>query len=205
MVTVSVPPAPLAMPPPPKPLLPEKVLLVTISVPPLPLAMPPAASTSPPLPLAMVRFWTVKVMLGFTEKTPTLCPPLIVIRLLPSMVVSALMVLVLVTVIVAAPPQLKVTVPPELSPPGRQAVSADSVQLAPVPVPTTHARARAHTPPAHVPLRHWESAVQLVPALQSFVCPQHECLLLSQTPPVHCDELVQPDPSLQLATQAFAS
>ncbi len=49
------------------------------------------------------------------------------------------MVLVLVTVIVAAPPQLKVTVPLKLPPPGRQASSADSVQLAPVPVPTTHA------------------------------------------------------------------
>jgi hypothetical protein len=58
------------------------------------------------------------------------------------MVVSALMVLVLVTVIVAAPPQLKVTAPSKLPPPGRQASSADSLQLAPVPVPTTHARAR---------------------------------------------------------------
>ena len=51
------------------------------------------------------------------------------------------MALVLATVIVAAPPQLKVTVPVKLPPPGRQALSADSVQLAPVPVPTTHARA----------------------------------------------------------------
>src|ERR1035437_1023113 len=94
------------------------------------------------LPLATVRFWTVKLTSVFTEKTPTLFPPLIVIRLPPSMVVSALTVLVLVTVIVAAPPQLNVTVPSKLPPPGRQAFSADSVQLAPVPVPTTTARAR---------------------------------------------------------------
>src|ERR1035437_6824681 len=98
--------------------------------------MPP-----PPLPLAMVSFWTVNLTPVFTEKTPTLFPPLIVIRLPPSMVVSALMVLVLVTVIVAAPPQLKVAVPSKLPPPGRQAVSAASAQV-PLPVPTTHARAR---------------------------------------------------------------
>ena len=52
-----------------------------------------------------------------------------------------LMVLVLVTAIVAAPPQSKVTVPSKLLPPGRHAFSADSAQLAAVPVPTTHARA----------------------------------------------------------------
>jgi hypothetical protein len=57
------------------------------------------------------------------------------------MVVSALMVLVLVTVIVAAPPQLKVTVPSKLPKPGRQTVSVYSLQLAPVPPPTTHAKA----------------------------------------------------------------
>jgi predicted small secreted protein len=34
---------------------------------------------------------------------------------------------------------LKVTVPSKLPPPGRQASSADSVQLALAPVPTTHA------------------------------------------------------------------
>src|SRR5262249_39073898 len=45
-----------------------------------------------------------------------------------------------VTVIVAAPPQLKVTVPSKLPPPGRQASNAASVQLALVPVPTTHAK-----------------------------------------------------------------
>src|SRR5450759_5201970 len=128
------------MPPPEPALLPDKVLLVTTVSVPLSLKMPPPEPAL--LPLAMVRFWTVNVTPGFTEKTPTLCPPLIVIRLPPSMVVAALMVLVLVTVIVAAPPQLKVTVPSKLKPPGRQAFSADSVQLAPVPVPTTHARAR---------------------------------------------------------------
>jgi len=47
----------------------------------------------------MVRFWTVNVTPVFTEKTRTLFPPLIVIRLPPSMVVLVLMVLVLVTVI----------------------------------------------------------------------------------------------------------
>src|SRR6266478_2984079 len=127
------------MPPPPFALLPEKVLLVTVSVAP-PFRMPPP---DPPtiLPLAMVTFWTVKLTPAFTEKTPTLFPPLIVIRLPPSMVVSALMVLVLATVIVAEPPQLKVTVPSKLPPPGRQAFNAASVQLALVPVPTTHASA----------------------------------------------------------------
>src|SRR5216110_2775219 len=67
-----------------------------------------------------------------------------VITLPPSMVVSALMVFGddrLVTVIVAAPPQAKVTVPSKLPPPGRQAFNAASVQLALVPVPTTHASA----------------------------------------------------------------
>ena len=42
---------------------------------------------------------------------------------------------------VAAPPQLKVTVPSKLPPLGRQAFNAASVQLALVPVPTTHASA----------------------------------------------------------------
>src|SRR5437867_3689647 len=67
-----------------------------------------------------------------------------VMRLPPSMVVLALMVFGddrLVTVIVAAPPQAKVTVPSKLPPPGRQASNAASVQLALVPVPTTHAKA----------------------------------------------------------------
>src|SRR5437867_10947851 len=67
-----------------------------------------------------------------------------VMRLPPSMVVLALMVFGddrLVTVIVAAPPQAKVTVPSKLPPPGRQASNAASVQLAVVPVPTTHASA----------------------------------------------------------------
>src|SRR5207244_637542 len=64
-----------------------------------------------------------------------------VIRLPPSIVVSALMVFWLVTVIVAAPPQLKVTVPLKLLPPGRQASNAASAQRALVPVPTTQAKA----------------------------------------------------------------
>src|SRR5438132_3108608 len=78
---------------------------------------------------------------AFTENTPTVPPPLMVITPPPSMVVSALIVFGLVTVIVAAPPQLNVTVPSKLTPPGRQVSNAASVQLALVPVPTTHARA----------------------------------------------------------------
>src|SRR2546425_5618172 len=125
------------MAPPPAPpalaLLPEKVLLVTLAVPLLKMA-PPFVEAEP---LAMVRFWTVNLTPEFTKNTPTALPPLMVITLPPSMVVSALMVFVLVTVIVAAPPQAKVTVPP----PGRQASNAASVQLALVPVPTTQAKA----------------------------------------------------------------
>src|SRR5438128_1524468 len=128
----------MAPPPAPPPLLLEKVLLVTVSVPPLEMAPP---TTPAPPPLAMVRFWTVNVTAEFTENTPTVPPPLMVIKLPPSMVVLALMVFVLVTVIVAAPPQANVTVPLKLPPPGRQASNAASVQLALVPVPTTHAKA----------------------------------------------------------------
>src|SRR5438034_9757142 len=91
----------------------------------------------------MVRFWTANTG-PYTKNTPTVLPPLMVITLPPSMVVLALMVFVLVTVIVAAPPQLKVTVPP----PARQASSAASVQLALVPVPTTHASADEVAPNA---------------------------------------------------------
>jgi hypothetical protein len=76
-----------------------------------------------------------------TENTRTLLPPLMVIKPPPSMLVLEEMVLVAVTVIVAEPPQLKVTVPLKLPPPGRQAFNAASVQLAFVPVPTTQARA----------------------------------------------------------------
>src|SRR5438128_5335422 len=123
------------MAPPLPALLPEKVQLVTVSVPPL--VMAPRVC-----PLATVRFSTVNVTPEFTDNTPTALPlPLIVITLPPSMVVSALMVFALVTVIVAAPPQAKVTVPLKLPPPGRQASNAASVQLALVPVPTTHAKA----------------------------------------------------------------
>jgi len=93
------------------------------------------------LPLATVRFSTVDVTPEFTLNTPTVPPPLMVIRLPPSMVVSALIVFRLVTVIVAAPPQAKVTVPLKLLPAGRQASNAASVQLALVPVPTTHSKA----------------------------------------------------------------
>src|SRR5438445_3573209 len=139
LVTVSVPALAMAPPLAKAPgLLPEKVLLVTLSV--------PRLSMAPPLPvecpLAMVRFSTVNVTPEFTENTPTALPPLMVITLPPSMVVAALMVFVLVTVIVAAAPtQAKVTVPLKLLPPGRQACNAASVQLALVPVPTTHAKA----------------------------------------------------------------
>src|SRR5947208_3269200 len=137
LVTVAVPL--LLMAPPPlkarlPALLPETVLLVTLSVPKLAMAPPPKAD-----PLAMVRFWTVNVTPEITENTPTCPPPLMVITLPPSMVVLALMVFVLVTVIVAAPPQAKVTVPSKLPPPGRQAYNAISLQLIIVPVPTKHA------------------------------------------------------------------
>src|SRR5439155_15821960 len=125
--------APPSLPP---ALLPEKVLLVTFSVPPLKMAPP-----RPEDPLATARLSTVKVTHEFTKNTLTVLPPLMVITLPPSIVVSALMVLVLVTVILAAPPQLKVTVPSKLASPGRQVFSAASVQLALVPVPTTHAKA----------------------------------------------------------------
>src|SRR5436190_1976839 len=137
LVTVAVPKLKMA-PPKLRVLLPEKVQLVTVSVPPFWMAPPLLA---PAAALAMVRFWTVNVMPTVTENTPTVPPPLMVITLPPSMVVSALMVFVLVTIIVAAPPQSKVTVPSKRPPPGRQAFSAVSVQLALVPVPTTHARA----------------------------------------------------------------
>src|SRR5882724_11132336 len=96
----------------------------------------------PALAPAMVTFSTVNVTPEFTINACTVPPPLMVMRLPPSMVVLALMVFGddrLVTVIVAAPPQAKVTVPSKLPPPGRQAFNAASVQLALVPVPTTHA------------------------------------------------------------------
>src|SRR5207245_5475713 len=100
-------------------------------------------------PFAMVRFCTVNgIHVLFTENTPTVLPPLMVMTPPPSMVVSALMIFLLVTVIVAAPPQLKVTVPSKLPPPGRQALNAASVQLALVPVPTTHASADEVAPDA---------------------------------------------------------
>src|SRR6266516_2176149 len=130
------------MAPPILALLTEKVLLVTVNTPPLLLKMAPPhvpKAQGAPTASAMVRFWTVNVTPEFTTNTPTIPPPLMVIRLPPSMVALALMVFVLVTVIVAAPPQANVTVPSKLPPPGRQAFNAASVQLALVPVPTTHA------------------------------------------------------------------
>src|SRR5262249_31983210 len=87
------------------------------------------------------RFSTVNVTPRFTENTETVLPPVMVITLPPSMVVLALMVFVLVTVIVAVPPQAKLTVPSKFPPPGRQASNTASVQLTLVPVPTTHASA----------------------------------------------------------------
>jgi len=202
-------------------LLPAKVLLLTTSVPLL--AMPPPLRPTL-LAAAIVRFWTVNVTPLFTKKTPTLCPPLIVIRLPPSMVVSALMLLVLVTVIVVEPPQLKVTVPSKLPPPGRQALSAASVQLAPVPLPTTHATVgvplgsdvdvlagggvlvgkfvgvgvgAAQVPLAQDPLLHWEPLVQVVPSLQPTLWPQHVFKTLSQDPLLQSAELLQAAASAQ--------
>ena len=115
--------------------LPEKVPLVTVSVPPL-------FSMALGVPPAMVTLASARALPLFTANTPLMLPPLMVITPPPSMVVLApLRPFVLVTVIVAAPPQAKVTVPLKLPPPGRQASSATSVQLALVPVPTTHANA----------------------------------------------------------------
>src|SRR5579862_7891671 len=138
LVTISGPA--FMMPPPPKTdvlRLSVKVLLVTMSLPlNLEMAPPPVEDN----PSAMVRFSTSNVTHESTKNAPTALPPLMVVSLPPSMVVFALMVFVLVTVIVAAPPQAKVTVPSKLPPPGRQAFNAASVQLALVPVPTTHAK-----------------------------------------------------------------
>src|SRR6266581_1266832 len=141
LVTVRVPALWIA------PLFAEKVLLVMIVVPPLLMAPPMVPPMTVP-PLAMDRFWTMNVTPEFTENTPTVLPPLMVITLPPSIVVSALTIFLLVTVIVAAPRQLKVTVPSKLPPPGRQAFNAVSVQLALVPVPTTHASADEVAPNA---------------------------------------------------------
>src|SRR5438046_9277880 len=119
----------------------------------------------------MVRFWTANTG-PYTKNTPTVPPPLMVITLPPSIVVSALMVFWLVTVIVAAPPQAKVTVPSKLPPPGRQAFNATSVQLALVPVPTTHASAdevaanRAKTSSARTSTNRVRTVVVLIAYLR---------------------------------------
>src|SRR5207247_112786 len=142
LVTIRVPMAPFTIAPPLGELLPEKVLLVTIRVPRMLLMAPPTRAR----PLAMVRFSTVNVTPGEVSENPVppgpvFRGPLMVITPPPSMVVSALMIFLLPRVIVAAPPQAKVTVPSKLAPPGRQAHNAAPVQLALVPVPTTHASA----------------------------------------------------------------
>src|SRR5437016_6202215 len=105
-------------------------------------SVPPLFSMALGVPPAMVTLASARALPLFTANTPLMLPPLMVITPPPSMVVLApLNPFVLVTVIVAAPPQLKVTLPLKLAPPGRQASSATSVQLALVPVPTTHAKA----------------------------------------------------------------
>src|SRR5205809_634700 len=82
-------------------LLPEKVQLVTVSVPPL-------FSMALGVPPAMVTLASARALPLFTANTPLMLPPLMVITPPPSMVVLApLNPFVLVTVIVAAPPQLK--------------------------------------------------------------------------------------------------
>ena len=126
-MTVSMPLLKMAPPSAPA-LLPEKVLFVTVSVPLL--EMPPPSLA---WPLAMVRFWTVKLTPGFTEKMPALYPPLIVMRSPPMRLVFTLMVFRFVTVMVAGlGPQLNVRLPPAAS----ATFNAASVQLAAVPVPT---------------------------------------------------------------------
>src|SRR5205809_1131714 len=142
LVTVRGPRLGFMVPPPLGELLPEKVLLVTIRVPRMLLMAPPTRAR----PLAMVRFSTVNVTPEEVSENPVppgpvFRGPLMVITPPPSMEVSALMIFLLPRVIVAAPPQAKVTVPSKLAPPGRQASNAAPVQLALVPVPTTHASA----------------------------------------------------------------
>jgi hypothetical protein len=90
----------------------------------------------------MFRFWTVNLTPVFTENTPTLFPPLIVITLPPSMVVSDAILLVpvppapgLMSMVTRPPPQSNATSPPPVS----AVFSAASVQLAALPVPTTPA------------------------------------------------------------------
>jgi hypothetical protein len=83
----------------------------------------------------MVRLSTVNWTPALTTNTPTLFPPLIVIRPPPSMMVSAAIILVPLPVlmsIVTPPPQLNVTNPP----PARASFRTASVQLAAVPMPT---------------------------------------------------------------------
>src|SRR5438552_815446 len=142
LTSVTLAGAPYIAPPPKVALLPGEVLLVTIRVPRMLLMAPPTRAR----PLAMVRFSTVNVTPEEVSENPVppgpvFRGPLMVITPPPSMVVSALMIFLLPRVIVAAPPQAKVTVPSKLAPPGRQASNAAPVQLALVPVPTTHASA----------------------------------------------------------------
>ena len=111
----------------------ENVPLMTVNVPLLRMAPPPLYAPAL-LPLAMVRLARVKAAPEFTTNTCVVPPPLSVMRLPPSMLVSTAMIFWLVTVIVTGlVPQLKVTLPP----PARAASNADSVQLPAVPVPTT--------------------------------------------------------------------
>jgi len=145
LVTVSVPWFSIAPPLPPLAMFPEKVTLVTVRVPPWLKTAPPTSALKP---LLMVRAVSARVNPGFTDNTRVLPPPLSVIRLPPSMLVSTAMVFSLVTVIVAGTaPQLKVTVPPPLqvltggepvgAPHPIAVFNAASVQLAASPVPTT--------------------------------------------------------------------
>jgi len=84
-------------------------------------------------------------------KTPKVFPPLIVTRLPPSMVVSALMVLVLVTVIVAgSPPQLNVTAPLKPAPPGSRHPAPPRCSYHSCPCPRG-------TPPTRCQTRHRRS------------------------------------------------
>ncbi|WP_329264877.1 hypothetical protein OG223_52110 [Streptomyces sp. NBC_01478] len=106
--------------------------------------VPKIAAPLPAVPAeAPVRVMLLRESVGdpLTTKMRDVPPPSRVMFPPPSMLVSCVMVLKLVIGMVAAPPQLNVTVPPAAS----AAVSAASVQLAGVPVPTVAVAARAST------------------------------------------------------------
>src|SRR5229473_2520060 len=111
------------------------MLLVTVGVPPVPLPMaPPENGAGTLLPEKTVLLITV---VALPPGWLTIAPP----KKRATLPEKVLLVTLSVPQLKIAPPQAKVTVPSKLPPPGRQAFNAASVQLALVPVPTTHAKA----------------------------------------------------------------